>query len=71
MKKIKEMYSAYVFYYFRYENVDLPFPDWIFSRCDSKDIGIVDKFWFDYCHYSSMMWNLYPRNANDKKISFL
>ena len=71
MKKIKEMYSIFAFYNFQYENVDLYFLDWIHTRCNSKDIGIVKKFWFKcwYCYFS--LRDSHYKNENGKKFLFL
>ena len=79
MKKIKYMYIVYAYRGYQYESVEIPFADWIYSQHDSKDTGIIYKFWvnlrLDYCNCyfsscSEMLWDIYFENQNDKKILY-
>ncbi len=74
MNKIKVMDNILILY-------DFPFLAWIYTRCLSKNIGIIEKFWFGhwYCrffHYQSLdrrnctLYDLYYKNAQDNKILY-
>ncbi len=70
-----------VFIYCDYSgNTALSFLDWIYRQCNSKDIEIIDKFWFDHshCRFSHRLnccnlifWKLHLKNRNDKKFLYL
>lgn len=50
MNKIKYMYIVYIYPGYHYVKTNFPFPDWIYRQCNSKDIEIIDKFWFEHQH---------------------
>jgi hypothetical protein len=70
MRKIKKMNIVFIYRDYSGDTV-LSFLGWIYKQCNSKDIKIIEKFWFDYWHLNGIIWNLSPRNENDKEILYL
>jgi hypothetical protein len=70
MNKIKEINNFFLPYKLEYENIDLPFLDWICAQCNSN-IGIVNKFWFKHRHRNDPLWHLCYQYKNYKKFLFL
>ncbi len=52
MKRIEKINSIFVFYGYRYKNVDFLFLNWIYNQCSLMNIGIIDEVWFDLWHYN-------------------
>jgi hypothetical protein len=73
MKKIKEINIIFTYIDFHYENIALPFLNWIYIQCGSKDIICIDKTWFYYRGLLSrgMLYALYSGGKNDDKFLYL
>jgi hypothetical protein len=79
MNKIKELNSIFIYRDSYHESIEFPFLDWIYIQCSSKDIRIIDKFWFEHwdCRFFSclnyndwMLWDLYLENKYNNKFLY-
>ncbi len=68
MNKIKKINIIFVHHDRYHESIDLPFLDWIYTQCNSKDIMTI---WFDHRHCNCGFWNLYYRTTEHEKFLFL
>ncbi len=65
------MYGIFIYRGYHYENIELSFLNRIYSRCNLKDIAIIEKIWFDYRHCYFFLWELYCRNGELGKFLYL
>jgi hypothetical protein len=68
MKKIKEMYDVHSYRVYYYRKTNLPFFNWLYIQCNSKDI---DNFWLSNWPFCCFYQSLSPINGDDKEILYL
>jgi hypothetical protein len=69
MKKINEIYTIFIFYNFKQENIKPSFLDSLYCKSGFK-IGIVKKIWFD-CLIFRILLDIYCIIKNKNNFLYL